>query len=231
MCRSIETSLATFGVSAVCVAYILYRASRTPPVTPSADGVTGVHLRWLAAFVLTFASIQLVDAALWWTIRCGRRDLNRIVSVTVLPLVLMAEPLVAYYGAAYATGGRCRVAAYEWALWCYVAVSAAAWVGTCEWTEPCDADGGYLMWCGGPPAHHPDTIGATGAVFRVLFLFFLLAPFYACFPPGYLRALVLGLGTATFVLSFRHVTFGTRWCWGSNAISVFIALVLFLGRS
>jgi hypothetical protein len=87
------------------------------------------------------------------------------------------------------------------------------------------------MWCGGPPAHHPDTIGATGAVFRVLFLFFLLAPFYACFPPGYLRALVLGLGTATFVLSFRHVTFGTRWCWGSNAISVFIALVLFLGRS
>lgn len=225
MCRSIETSLLTFFVSVASAGYICKRANQeaNPPPPP----VGRRHLHWLAAFIVSFASIQLIDAALWYTVHHRLRRTNHIISAVFLPIVLMSELLVAYYGALYA--GARRWISYEIALWIFVIAGGIAWYRNCRWTEPCVADDGYLLWCGGGETLSDRRESPIPATMRFGFLLFLVAPFAMHFPNGPIRTVLLGGVLFTFALSYWHATFGTRWCWTSNAISLAVAMILWYG--
>lgn len=222
MCRSIETSLLTFLASAGSAGYICHRANQAnPPIGRR-------HLQWLAAFIVSFASMQLIDAALWYTVHHRLSRLNHLISALFLPSVLALEILVSYYGALYAGARRCIP--YEIALWVFVVVKGNEWYRNCRWTVPCVADGGYLLWCGGGESPSDPQESPITWTMQFGLLIFLIAPFAMHFPPGPIRIVLLaGAIFFIFTLSYWHETFGTRWCWTSNAVSLVIAIILWYG--
>ena len=132
--------------------------------------------RWLPAFVMTFATIQLVDTLLWIALRTRSRSLNRWTSRAVLPTVLLAECWVNYLCAVRLVGWRSRL--FEAALGVYTVAVFVHWFTTCQTTTVGDA--GYLRWCG--------ERSAISDPHKILFALCLLLPLMAAFPAGPLRA-------------------------------------------
>lgn len=205
MCRSLETSLATFAVTFGCMMAIL---SRRP--TP--------EIKYFVVFVLTFTTMQLVDAIIWYGLHTQQEVVNKLASQTIVPVVLSAELLVAYYAAGHYLGWRNRL--YEIALWVYVGVLVVAWVRDCvkdPITRP-NADGN-LVWCN------------TGfnKYSRIFFLFYLLFPLAIAYPNGWIKTATLTLVFGTWLWNYSNPAFGSRWCWSSNSVAIVVTILVFLG--
>lgn len=175
------------------------------------------EVKWIGAFILTFSTIQLVDAIIWWSIAKRNHKVNLWASRFLLPTVLVSELLVAYYGGRQ-WGNLPSQPWYEVCLWISVFLMLMGWVISCQRTSyPNPERGYYLLWCG------QDLIAKSG---RIMFLFFLLFPFAIGLPCGILRDLVLLGGVATFCLNFNHPDFGAGWCWTANAMSLLFLLAM-----
>jgi hypothetical protein len=196
MCKTIETSLATFAISTICTTILAFGPSSSP------------QLKWAALFIFTFTVMQLADALLWWAINNKKNDVNRVVSSYVLVGILAAELLVSFYGAAYFMGHRNK--AYEVILWIYVATLLWNWKHFCGQQNTAVGQSGYLRWCDN------QMLGFQ----KILFLAFLLLPFIMAYPPGYDKALILAVTVGTFILNFKREEFASRWCWTSNILGV-----------
>lgn len=193
MCHNIQISLATFAFTAVCCAFVFFTQK-------------SATLKYLSIFTITFAMIQLSDALLWWLIRKKNMGLNRALSLFVVPVILVAELLVAYYGARHYLGWSNRM--YEVAMWLYVTVFLGVWFTSCRVTTTTQDQ--YLKWCG----------FKFDLVMSLLFLAFLIGPIAMALPNTWLKYVVLVVLVGTFIVNLNHESFGTRWCWSSNVIAV-----------
>lgn len=203
MCGSPAASLATFLVSCGCMGYVWTRR-----------GGSVVAHRWLAAFLTTFATIQLVETVLWLALGRGWVRLNRWTTRFVIPAVLLAELWVNYACAVVLARWRSRV--LEAALVAYSACVLGNW-WRCRTTTV--GDEGYLHWC----AERDDLFHPAG---RVAFLLLILWPILAAFPEGSLRGILLATAVLTFLHAFPRRDFGSRWCWTANATSVLSVIAL-----
>lgn len=199
MCRSIGVSLATFLLTAVST-IVVWNISKKP------------EHRFVALFMLTVGSMQLVDVLLWLSIRQKSPSMNMFVSSYILLAVLIAEALVSYYGIKYFFGWSNR--AYEALLWIAIPFLAYYWITTCK--ETTVHPDGYLYWCSdyGYPLS------------KLIVLLALVLPILFGYPNILLKWLVLAIGISTFVITLAKNTFGTRWCWASNLISVVLLFVV-----
>jgi hypothetical protein len=218
MCGSIQTSLATFAVSAACMASVWQMASVQRP-----DGWPPPHIRYLVASVMAFATMQLVDAGLWLTIQRNDVAANRFIGRVILPVVLCVEILVSYYGAVYWLNAP-RSMWYEAILWMMV---VGLFVTVCWGGMPSSVGSdGYLRWCGSSTA-------PMGHIGPLLFLASLVGPFFVFYPDRFVAALGLVLGVSLFVASAAlgndYGTFGTRWCWSANVFAPVCALLVATG--
>lgn len=206
MCRSIETSITTFLVSSACMAAAL--AARPTP-----------EIKYIAVFVLTFSSMQLADALIWYGIRTHNNSLNVIASKYIVPFILSAELVIAYYAAGYFLGWRNR--AYEVSMWVLVVLLYGTWIRDClkdPVTKP-NADG-YLVWC--------NDVQYTSLA-RLIFLVFLLAPIVFAYPNGTMKGVTLGIAIATWLWNYGNTAFGSRWCWSSNLVAIAVLALVLLG--
>lgn len=204
MCRSIETSLATFLVSTGCMALaVKMRPTR--------------EIKFLAIVVITFAFMQIVDALIWFGIQNKKDWLNKLTSTFLVPVVLAAELLVSYYAAKHFLGWSNRV--YEIALWGVVIVLLSTWVYDCMKSPltKTNADG-YLVWCNVGFHHIP----------RIVFLICILLPFLFAYPNGWIKTAVILLCISTWLWNYTNIAFGSRWCWSSNIVSVVVLLMVLL---
>jgi hypothetical protein len=215
MCKSVETSLATYAVSLSCVGICLYLAG----AGPSSAGV-----RFACMFIMTFATIQLLDAGLWWSINHRAKALNNAITRYAIPAVLVAELLVSYFGANRLFGWR--NAYYELGLAAFVAFILLGWwfkfcpSGAASYTAPHPSDG-YLHWCG----------VEFNTLVRMLFFAFLLAPVLLGLPASEatIKYAITVPILLTFFFNLDKVTFGSRWCWSSNITAVaLLACVIYL---
>ena len=199
MCKTFETSLATFVFSLTCVAL-------------------SVHIRktkevyFASMFILTVSLIQLLDAGIWWSIAHKNKLLNNFISRYAIPVILASELLVSYFGIKYIFGWSNRY--FEYGLFIFASFMLLSWVFrycnnenvyTAPYTD------GYLHWCG----------VELYTVARILFILFLLTPIAIGLPSKYnvMKYLIIVPAIATFVMNYMNVTFGARWCWSSNIIS------------
>ena len=123
MCKTFETSLATFVFSLTCVAL-------------------SVHIRktkdvyFASMVILTFSLIQLLDAGIWWSIAHKNKLLNKFI-------------LVSYFGIKYMFDWIHRY--FEYGLFIFVSFILLSWVfrycnDSNAYTVP--YTDGYLHWCG-----------------------------------------------------------------------------------
>lgn len=202
MCGSIETSLTTFLVSSICMSIVWFLKGEQN------------HIRYLVLFVMTFASMQLVDAALWHSL--DNHGVNMMISKFLLPTVLIMEVIVSYYGAVYFL--EYRNIYFEIFLWLYIMVFITIWVMRCKHTSIFN---GYLKWCGS------WSMGNISD--RVLFLVMLLTPILLAYPNTPTKVALIGIISLAFVRAVYDPAFGTKWCWLSNMVSVVAVILVVLG--
>ena len=202
MCKTIETSLSTFAFSLACVA-------SSAAICPTKE----VH--FASMFILTFSLIQLVDAGLWWSIRNRNKVLNNALSRYALPVVLVSELLVSYFGVKHVFGWSNPY--YELGLAVFGTGVLGTWIfkscnNATAYTLP--YTDGYLHWCG----------VEINLVIRILFIAFLLLPIAVGMPSKHaiLKYLITVPIVATFFMNFANPTFGSRWCWSSNVTSALL---------
>jgi|688.fasta_scaffold17193_7 hypothetical protein len=88
MCYDIESSISAWIISNSIAIYLYYRNRR--------------YDRWSCFFIITFSTIQLLEAGLWWSQKQGLpSNTNEILTKLVL-LVLLSQPFVqSYFGYRY----------------------------------------------------------------------------------------------------------------------------------
>ena len=199
MCKSFETSISTFAFSLACVAI-------------SAAICKTKEVYFASLFILTFSLMQIIDAGIWWSISHKNKALNHALTRYATSVVLVSELLVSYFGVKYIFGWSNQW--FEYGL----AVFATGILGTWMFKYCNDANAhtmphidGYLHWCG----------VEINKVVRILFIVFLLLPIVVGMPSKYaiMQYLITVPIVATFIMNFMNPTFGSRWCWSSNATS------------
>lgn len=200
MCKTFEASLSTFVFTLTC-AVLSVKIYNTKEVI------------FAAAFIFTISLMQLIDAGIWWSFHNKNKLLNDYISRYAVPIVLSCELLVSYFGVNHLFGWRSRH--FEYALAVFVTVILTYWTYKCSSNTLPHLDG-YLQWC--KFQIHP--------IFRILFIFFLLAPILVGIPSNtnyntikYILSLPI---IATFLIHYSNDTFGARWCWSSNIVSLLI---------
>jgi hypothetical protein len=202
MCGSIRTSLTTFLVSSICMGVVWFLKGEQN------------HIRFLVLFVMTFASMQLVDAALWQFL--DHNGANILISKFFLPAVLIMEVLVSYYGAVFFLGYRNIY--FEIFLWLYIMFFITIWLMRCKHTNVIN---GYLKWCGS---------WSMGNTFdRIMFIVLLLTPILLAYPNTPTKVALVGIISLAFVRAVYDPAFGTKWCWLSNMVSVAALILVALG--
>lgn len=89
MCYSVESSLKTTSISLVAIIYLL------------SSGIP--HFKWIACALIGWCSMQFAELLLWLT--KPRKECtiwNKIITLTLIPIVLMLQPLGALWGSIYA---------------------------------------------------------------------------------------------------------------------------------
>ena len=200
MCKGFETSISTFVFSLACVAL-------------SATMCKTKEVHFASIFILTFSLIQIIDAGLWWSISHKNRSLNNVLSRYAIPLVLVSELLVSYFGVKHVFGWSNQY--YEYGLAIFVTGMLGTWMfkycnDTNAFTLP--HNDGYLHWCG----------VEINKVIRVLFIIFLLSPIVIGINNVMVKCLITVPIIAAFFMNFMNLTFGSRWCWSSNTTSALL---------
>ena len=203
MCRSFETSITTY--LATVVSTVIVWNLTTLPI-----------YRFIALIMLVVGHMQLIDALLWTTIRYKWSATNLFVSRYILPTLLATELLASYYGIRYFFGWSNRL--YEVILWFGIFCLFYSWLIDCN--ETIKHTDGYLLWCN-------DTYRVIS---QLGFLFLLVFPIIMGYPNILLKWILLGAIIGTFAINFLRSTYGTRWCWSSNIISVILLAVVLYER-
>lgn len=206
MCKSLEISLTTFALTTVCMA-----ASLTLRQTP--------EVKYIALFVMTFTTMQLVDALIWFSLHRNAPGLNKIASQFLVPTVLSAELLVSYYGAKYFLNWSNRY--YEMVMWAIVILLLIVWIRDCidnPVTQP-NKDGN-LVWCNRTRYSH---------FYRIAFASFLVLPFVIAFPNGFIKAITMILVIGGWLWNYTNPAFGSRWCWTSNSVALAVFILVIAG--
>jgi len=88
MCYSIESSLKTTTISLIAIIYLL------------SSGIP--HFQWIACGLIGWCAMQFDELLLWMTNpRKGCNIWNKIITVTLIPIVLMLQPLGSLWGSLY----------------------------------------------------------------------------------------------------------------------------------
>jgi hypothetical protein len=88
MCYSVESSLKTTTISFLSIIYLL--SSNIP------------HFQWLGITLIGWCSMQFDELLLWLTNpRKGCTKLNQLITMTLIPITLMAQPLFPMWGSLY----------------------------------------------------------------------------------------------------------------------------------
>jgi hypothetical protein len=206
MCFSKEASL-TAWVAAVGISFYLYQRNRN-------------YDRMNAAFIVTFSSIQLLEAGIWFSLEKHNSDLNTTLTSLVL-LVLLLQPLIqVWMGAKYTH-------ALLLDLLVYVYLGALLWglfrVATANPGQFSSQPGpnGHLVWTN---AKSPSFLGPT--VIAMLYLVGLFVPLLFMKEGRGVALLVVGVATLVGSLIYAPgKEFSSIWCYAAIAYAVMALIV------
>lgn len=200
MCYSTRSSLIAWGVSMVIAAYLFQRNRG--------------YDRWNAAFIVSFAMVQLCEAGIWST--TDKRKIH--VYLAFLLIALYSQPLVQSYGAYSATKSsvlKIMVGVYlvMFIYTLYRAVTEQFYVNI--------GPNGHLVW----NAKGTDYFTGGLPILGVLYLIGLFLGLLWILPTS-IPLLAIGLATFIWSMSQRDSgEFGSYWCYTAVAYSLMALFV------
>lgn len=197
MCFSPEVSLLAWIVS-ISISVFLYNRNRN-------------YDRWNAAFIVSFSTIQLLEAGLW--VNLNNPNINSLLTQLVF-LTLLSEPLIqSFMGYHYTRNGFLQVLSYVmlgvflWGLYRVLTSSKGQY-----YTEI--GQKGHLVW-------RDNGNDLLSNVFP-LWIFGLFVPLF--FMKGYKGVILVAIGIATALFSLLYASgspeLGSFWCF----LTVFYAI-------
>lgn len=206
MCRNIETSLGTFAVTSACMGAIYY-------LRPTPE------IKYIIWFVMTFTTMQLADALIWYSLGNSMPFLNQLTSQYLIPVILAAELVIAYYAAKKYLNWSNSL--YEVLLWIVSVGLIISWIYDCM-KDPVTKPGsnGYLVWCNKKSDH----------MTKIIFFVFLILPFVIAYPRGWIKLAFLLCAFSLWLWNYSNPAFGSRWCWSSNIFSIIVLILVALGK-
>lgn len=205
MCYDIQSSLSAWLISN-CSAIYLYKRNRN-------------FDRWNSFFIISFSTIQLLEAGLWWTQSQGLPSYaNEILTKSIL-IVLLSQPFVqSYFGAKETRSELLKYMAFIYAamiLWGFYRLIKSP-KGS-FYTAPNSK--GHLVWH--DKSKESFLGGNTGYVVPLLYLGGLFIPLLFQSDRRGLPLLIVG-GASFFFSMFigDKESFSSLWCFYAVAYSI-----------
>lgn len=202
MCYDADTSLLAWTLS-YSISYYLFNRNRR-------------YDRWNAAFIMTFTTIQLLEAGLWTTLYEKENGLNDLLTRLIL-LALLMQPLTQSYMGARYTGSAILY------MLSMVFVGIIAWGALRLWrskpgqfsTNP--GKNGHLVWS---DTKSPTTfLGPPWVV--GLYLLGLFVPLLFMKDYRGIPLIVIGVATAIYSMYFSDPKeFSSYWCFTSVVYAI-----------
>lgn len=185
--------------------------------------------RWNAGFIMTLATIQLLEAGLWTSINRDKRGFNDILTKLVL-LTLMSQPLVqSYLGYKYVSAEKraSEISSSILAMMSWVFLGLLIWalfrVGSAKSGQFFTSVGpnGHLVWS---DSQSSSFIGGTWVA--ILYLAGLFIPLLFMKEWKGISLIAIGIVTAVIsILASSKGEFSSYWCY-TTVIYSLIALFI-----
>lgn len=195
MCYSTRSSLIAWAVSMIIAAYLYRRNNKFD--------------RWNAAFIVSFAMVQLCEAGIW-----SSPDKRRTsIYLGLLLIALYSQPLVQTYGAWTVTKSDIlKIMTIVYAIMFIYAIYRAATEKFYSTVGP----NGHLVW----NAQGTDYFTGGHRFLGILYLIGLFLGLLWVFPNS---LPLIAVGAITFIWSMSRVStgeFGSYWCYTAVAYSL-----------
>ncbi len=202
MCFDTETSLLAWSLS-YSIAFFLYFRNRG-------------YDRWNAAFIISFATIQLLEAGLWSNLE--NPDINSLFTRLVL-LVLLTQPLVQTFMGYKST--KSELLFYSSIVFCIILIYGLYRITQGTFTSTIGPNG-HLVWTS---SEYPSNFLGPSWV-TILYLLGLMVPLLFMKEYRGIPLLLVGLGTFAYNLKYSSSgEFGSMWCFSAVIYSILALFV------
>jgi hypothetical protein len=213
MCYDLESSLSAWVLATSISLFLFYRNKN--------------YDRWNAAFIVTFSTIQLLEAGIWWTQSKGEKNPTNQILTKLILLTLLAQPLVqTYMGAIYTKSDILYFLSY---IFMGIFLWGLYRVGTAKPGEFYTSENskGRLVWYDDSNDVNSKDRGFVGGsnsvtniIIPILYILGLLFPLL--FPKEYrgLPLLFVAIASALYSLSLKQGSFASLWCFYSVIYAV-----------
>ena len=218
MCYSVESSLKTTSISLFAIIYLL--TSNIP------------HFQWLGITLIGWCGMQFAELLLWLTDpRKGCTMWNKILTMTLIPLALMLQPLGTLFGSLYVipwnkSSDLRKNFIIFYSLFVILSVSYTHFYKP-EKICTTVSEQGHLYWS--TLIENNSTVVITQ---YFLWVFIILLPLFLFWNKNYfLILLIILIPTFGFITGLRTDSRSSIWCHYTSYTSVISSICLWLHQS
>ena len=218
MCYSIESSLKTTTLSLVCIIYLFL--SNNP------------YFKWIAASLVGWCIMQFVEMLLWMTEpQHGCTKWNIIISLTLIPLAVMIQPLGVLFGSFYVTPWSESSTLRKWfsIIFTAFAIGSVSYIHLYKPEKVCTTitPKGHLFWAKIKENDHSDP---SYFLQQGLWFLYIMLPYFVFWDKSFIFIILLTI-TPLFGFLYGHFKTDSRgsiWCFYTSFASIVGAVCLFL---
>jgi len=217
MCYSVESSLKTTCLSLFAIIYLLQ--SNIP------------HFQWIAIGLIGWCAMQFAELLLWLTDpRKGCTLWNKIITLTLIPLILVLQPLGFLWGSLYDTPWNKSSDIRKqfmifYSLFIILVVSYSVYYKPYKICTTV-TESGHLYW-------HTSKYGytTTEIITYCIWSILVLLPLFVFWRKHYITILlVLLIPTFGFFTGLKTDSRASLWCHYSSSASIVSIILLFLNQ-
>jgi hypothetical protein len=218
MCYSVESSVKTTAISLFAIIYLL--TSNIP------------YFQWIGITLIGWCGMQFAELLLWLTDpRKGCTMSNKILTMTLIPLVLILQPLGSLFGSLYVIPWNKSSDLRKNFIKFYslVIILGMLYVHCYQPEKMCTTvtNNGHLYW-----NTHIDNNATPIKRSYFYWLVIILLPIIIFWNKNYLLiALTLIMPTVGFITGWWTDARGSIWCHYTSYTSIFASVFLFLHQS
>ena len=216
MCYSVESSLQTTAISFLAIVYLL------------SSGIP--HFQWVGIMLIGWCGMQFAELLLWMTNpRKKCTSWNKIITMTLIPLVLVLQPLGSLWGSLYAIPWKKSTEFRKKFIIFYsiFIILAVCYDHFFKITKTCTivTENGHLHWNTSPNVKYDYTI-------YILWSIMIIFPLLFFWNKSIIMIILLFL-TPLFGFIYGLYTDGrpSIWCYYTSYTSIVASVLLFLQQT
>ena len=215
MCYSVESSFRTSAISFISIVYLL--TSNIP------------HFQWLGIALIGWCGMQFDELLLWMTDpRKECTKWNEIITMTLIPLVLVLQPLGSLWGSLYVFPWKNlsklrKIFMISYSIMCAIIVYFMHFYSP-DKTCTTVSEKGHLLWNTSNYIHNNDNL-------PIFWLIIISLPLILLWNKNYMLILLIAiLPVIGYQLGKYTDAQGSIWCYYTSYTSIIASIALFLSN-